>query len=547
MFAQINYSQIQGISGKYTIHDIGCFLTSFCNLAQRFGENVDPPTLNQYFINHKTYIDVDDGVKDDLGWGSVSAYDGNIVVTQIGGAGWPDSNDAIVKFAYKSPRTGKQTTHFCLVQDHAAKTIIDSWDGVIKHSSTYGTPVAWAKYERHQPQPVTPPAPQETPAFTIENIAKVTKQLKIDTHLWDLNQRTWPGLANHPVGNSNAGALFDTEQIAHHILGGSYYLPVGSQSQGYNEVDCQDPAAAPAPAPAPTPEPIVDVTPPAPSVHTDETIDGIRFQALDGAPRQMWISRQGGTEKWNFKDVNTWRGFKSVGHFDYGTEIWISGVAHHPIPPKGADYYMTGDDFGDFKATGKPANYYGFNWSDISDKKPPALPEPVAAPVVSEPTTTPAAPEPVAPPTTVTTPPADTTTPVNWKATYRPFPAPAEYVATRNLTVVDLAGQQPEAHLPKYSDDGAKEIGVVKAYGTVTKDGIDYYRLRTNNDPTFSFWYCVPKIDPTTKTPNLLVKPAQPLEPVAKVTLARDGIQLVKEEATKFLDDIMPTWFKNKK
>src|SRR5206468_12072731 len=120
--------------------------------------------------------------------GSVSAYDGQVSTVAIGGAGWPSSNDAIVKFIYKSPRTGAIVTHFGLVADHNAGKIVDSYDGVTK-VSPYGAPVAWAAYERHSVQAVTPPPPQETPAFTIENIPEKQEELKVDTHLWNLNQR----------------------------------------------------------------------------------------------------------------------------------------------------------------------------------------------------------------------------------------------------------------------------------------------------------------------------------------------------------------------
>ena len=51
-FAQTNYQEHLG-NGPYTIAEIGCFITSFCNLEQEaFGKNIDPPTLNQFFIDH---------------------------------------------------------------------------------------------------------------------------------------------------------------------------------------------------------------------------------------------------------------------------------------------------------------------------------------------------------------------------------------------------------------------------------------------------------------------------------------------------------------
>ena len=157
-YAQRNYGQIQGINGRYTIAQIGCFITAFCNLLERYGRGVDPATLNSVFVNRGIYIDVDDGIRDDVGWGSISAFDGNVVVTGTG-AGAPPSNDAIVKFNYRSPNTGQFTTHFCLVLDRNAGTIIDSWDGQVKSWNVYGGPVAYATYANTKPQPVTPVQP----------------------------------------------------------------------------------------------------------------------------------------------------------------------------------------------------------------------------------------------------------------------------------------------------------------------------------------------------------------------------------------------------
>jgi hypothetical protein len=526
-FAQINYSQRLGTGPTVgSIAEYGCFLTSFSNLLQRFGESVDPPTLDNFFIQHGTFVVDAQGDRDNLSWGSVSAYDGRIVVIGTGGPGWPDTNDAIVEFRYRNSRGGT-VTHFCLVADHNNQTIVDSWDGVTKHSP-YGQPIAWAKYENQAPRPVVispQPTPAEAAAFTVENIPETTKELKIDAHLWDLNRRTWPEMANNPVGTGNAGATFKTTQLAHHMLGGSYYLPEGSASQGYNVVDTEDPVAPP-PAPAPAP---------APKVYDTNTIDEVKFDAIPGDPVRYYVTRPAGAEKWNFKNVNTWRDFKSVQHVPFGTELFISGVAHHPIPPKGATYYMATDDFGDFKKTGKPANWYGFNWSDISETKPvtQTVPAPAPAPI----------PAPVAP--TVTTEPVAATTSDNWQDSFGAFPSPVKYVATHDMTVDDLntADKQPSISLVKGT--------VVTAYGTFRKDGVDYYRLRTNNDPSFTFWYSVPKMDPTTHTPNLLVRTVPQESTVSAATVVADTLALGKSriatDTIEFLDDILPKWLRGDK
>lgn len=282
-YAQINYPQRLG-DGVYTIADAGCFLTAFANLLERFGEPIDPPTLNNYFMQHGAYLPAPDegnNVRDNLAWGSVTSYDTKITTTALGGAGWPSGNYSIVKFIYISKRTGQTVPHFCMVADAMAHTIVDSWDGVTK-PSPYGEPVASATYERHAPQPNPAPAPVSQPAYSIENIPEKTLQLTKDTHLWDLTQRTWPGMVNNPVNSSSVNYEFKSSALAHHVLGGSYYMPDSSQPHGYNTADCTEVVPpAPQPQPQPTPVPVPRPAPSAPLTATSNdpynvvvTLDG---------------------------------------------------------------------------------------------------------------------------------------------------------------------------------------------------------------------------------------------------------------------------------
>lgn len=163
-YAQRNYNELQGIPPqKYRINQIGCFLTSFCNLLERFGRGVDPITLNRIFRDRGIFIDVDDGVRDDLGYQSVTAYDGQIAVARIFGVTNTNkladnrisSGNSIVRIAAGN-RFG---THFCLVhdiRDGIDPLVIDSFDGAIKLASVYGPVTGWAAYEDLRPQPVKP-------------------------------------------------------------------------------------------------------------------------------------------------------------------------------------------------------------------------------------------------------------------------------------------------------------------------------------------------------------------------------------------------------
>lgn len=272
MFAQIHYSQKLG-SGPadhlVSIADAGCFLTAFSNLLERFGRSIDPPSLNDYFISHDDYLAENDGgvvLHDILAWGSVSSYDGTITTTRINsaaGGGWPDSNNAIVKFIYKS-KSGAMVPHFCLVVDHTQGTIVDSWDGVVKHSP-YGNPVAWATYEKHTPQtaatPVSPPAKYAV----IENYpdGKQVVLNKQPTYLWGMNY-DFDYMVNHPVETHALGEIWTVTNKVHHQDGYDYYRREG-QVDGFNVLDCDDYAPPPPPPPEPEPEP-VPVLPPAPNL-----------------------------------------------------------------------------------------------------------------------------------------------------------------------------------------------------------------------------------------------------------------------------------------
>lgn len=165
MYGQKNYNEIQGINGKYRINQIGCFLVSFCNLLERFGKGVDPLTLNRIFRDNGIYVDVDDGIRDDLAYSSVTRANGNVVVTRTG-TGLPPSNNCIVKFTGLSGFG----THFCLVKDAARGIIIDSWDGKEKHWSTYNNPDVWAEYADRSPAPAPKPAPTPAPSVPADHL-----------------------------------------------------------------------------------------------------------------------------------------------------------------------------------------------------------------------------------------------------------------------------------------------------------------------------------------------------------------------------------------
>jgi hypothetical protein len=88
------------------------------------------------------------------------------------------------------------------------------------------------------------------------------------------------------------------------------------------------------------------------------------------------------------------------------------------------------------------------------------------------------------------------------------------------------------------------EPDVVRVFGTVTYEGVDYYRLRTNNDPDFKYWYCVPIIDPRTKKVLLVNHPDNPVD--TGITLTREVLNVSSSGINKLLRVILPSWFNKK-
>lgn len=169
-YGQKNYPQKLG-NGNYTIAEAGCLLTAICNGLERMDGNApDPPSMNNWYMQHGLYIKDSDGANEDLAWNSISQYDPTIVVSQIGTGALPPSANAIVKFHYNSVQTGTPIDHYCWV-DHIEGDqlfIIDSWDGLVKPPSgyvgVYHNPVGWGTYIKNAPAPAAPPPPPAPPA-----------------------------------------------------------------------------------------------------------------------------------------------------------------------------------------------------------------------------------------------------------------------------------------------------------------------------------------------------------------------------------------------
>lgn len=158
MYKQQNYPQKQGDSPN-SIAQKGSLLVASCNLLTRFDKQVDPASLNKLLTRRGIYLEDQEGYNDELGWHSITAYDGTIQCEKIGGPDeWPTTTLAIMSFA-------DGTYH--LVEDASAQTIIDSWDGTIRYANTLGPHTGWASYGTIAPLPV-PLNPNAVPEPTIK-------------------------------------------------------------------------------------------------------------------------------------------------------------------------------------------------------------------------------------------------------------------------------------------------------------------------------------------------------------------------------------------
>lgn len=155
-YGQISYPKtMQGIAPtRYTIAQIGCFLTAFCNLGSDVGRPVSPLKLNEFFRERGIYIDADDGVRDDLYWGAITKFDPRLVVDDISAGKVPPHNLSIVKMKARNTFG----THFCKVHKIVGKNvqIVDSWDGKIKPASAYNGILGFATYINKPAKPTTP-------------------------------------------------------------------------------------------------------------------------------------------------------------------------------------------------------------------------------------------------------------------------------------------------------------------------------------------------------------------------------------------------------
>lgn len=122
---------------------------------------------------------------------------------------------------------------------------------------------------------------------------------------------------------------------------------------------------------------------------TDQDYPGILYERFP-RPRRMYVSKPEGTNKVDFGKAANWNeiGKSILEHVDYGTEIYILGQAHHPMPPVGGIFLMDAAAMGTFSKTGRAAQTHGYVKEDLHDHlfsptpPPDDKPEPEEVPAV---------------------------------------------------------------------------------------------------------------------------------------------------------------------
>jgi hypothetical protein len=457
-----------GGEARYTIAQIGCFLTSFCNLLARYGEPIAPPDLNALFIKRHVFSDMDDGVKDDLGYGAVSAKDPSVVIAGRG-KGWPKSNDAIVKFRYQSVshpwlfinEQGKQRkianimTHFSLVADAKRHMIIDSWDGATKkvEQTPYGQPIEWVAYSKAAPQRLHPVVePKSEPAAAPKKPEPV-----------HVTVSTAPTDATTYVIHSAVTGYYTSNDASNHLTThpqgtvkpGAYHI--FNQANGMINVTTVpgQPGSWINPADNKRPEP----TPAAPA----KVIEYSRLEK----PLELVTNKQP-TLVWDLLTA------AQSGELAEGAPFVAFGKAQRSDGDRPC-YYMSAESFGEADTTGAPAHTQGINTVDLS-LPPASVPAPTLKIVDNSgmPEETPAAPaEPAAP--TAPDLPAGVTE-------YQRFMNPVAYVVKADLLVKDLTGSQPDI---KRAGGSGVLIGAKFNYN-------GYLHFRAQSSIDHGTWYVFP-------------------------------------------------------
>lgn len=299
-------------------------------------------------------------------------------------------------------------------------------------------------------RPAPSPAPAPTPAaVTVEDIPN--KSVRIikqgGAELWDLGFNDWAD-AKSMKHFDEGTVIADVSAVAHHPLGGSYYVTEYSYARGIhagiNLVDCED-VTTPQPTPTPAPEP----TPaPAPTPAPEPAFPA----ELLAAPLDL-VTKKDPTNVWDLHFAH-YPDAKADTLLPLGTPFKAVAKYTHPL---GSVYFLD-------QAAYDSKTLQGINTVDLG-------PAPAAAATITA-----AAPAPAPEAKIVQGPTEDHIAvkvlpgnPDAWKATFKTNSA-GDYIANADTKVYDLADTAAD---PQQLVKNQR----VKVAGDFTgPDGIKYYR-----------------------------------------------------------------------
>lgn len=468
-FAQINFPQKVGKT-NLRIEEIGCFITGDANLLEKIGVHVDPYALNTFYTQHNLYTyDLTDKANDDITWSTVTKYHPQLVVKQIGGAGFPTSDLAQVEFRYQSvenPWIDKvksipnMITHFCTVNHAADHSIIDSFDGKVKtpaeYEHVYGKPVAWATFVNNVPAPAHPvvtPKPVVNPVYVVvqpgwglEAVAQ-----KAGFRDYALPAR-WAAIAK--LNGSNNWQDYN----AHLQPGQRVMVSNGGHGEGEDTTATSLPVSEVIPAPVVAPvipsAPVEPEAPAAPVITYEPFTDTMSLVTREGA------------KSYNF-EINM-----AIQNFQTGTAFKAVGKA---TLANNDTYYMESDNFrADDETQRKPVGVKTIDLMFPPKEEVAATPEVPAADTLSaaeDNTSTPA----TIPVTTLPAAPITPTVPLAdlpWQRTMKYFVNPMVYVAKEDTSLFSFPSGDVIKQLPK----GKRG----KIAGRFTFAGGFYYRTQAS-------------------------------------------------------------------
>lgn len=475
-FAQINFPQKVGKT-NLGIKEIGCFITGDANLLEKIGVHVDPYALNTFYTQHNLYTyDLTDKANDDITWSTVTKYHPQLVVKQIGGAGFPTSDLAQVEFRYQSVQNPwidkvksipNMITHFCTVNHAADHSIIDSYDGKVKtpaeYEHVYGKPVAWATFVNNVPAPVHPvvtPKPVVNPVYItvqpgwgLEAVAQ-----KAGFKDYTLPAR-WAAIAK--LNGSNNWQDYN----AHLQPGQRVMVSNGGHGEGEDTTATSLPVSEVIPAPV-----VAPVIPPAPVEPEAPAAPVITYEPFTDT---MSLVTREGAKSYNF-EINM-----AIQNFQTGTEFKAVGKA---TLANNDAYYMESDNFrADDETQRKPVGVKTIDLMFPPKEEVASTPEVPAAdtlPVAEDNTRTPA----TIPVTTLPAAPiTPTVSPANlpWQRTMKLFMNPVPYIVKEDMKVYNFETGNDEI--------AVKEGSIVKVGGKFLYNGSYYYRSQSSIDK--GTWY----------------------------------------------------------